>query len=819
MRAQFRIEPVAITGIGLVCPLGTTREQAWQAVIAGRSGIGDVRRVDVSALSFGIAGEVEDLDPRCCAACGDGLEPDRGSLMVLAAAREAIAQARLVVASFDPYRVGVSLGSCQFRTGLIEQFMQQVDRIGYAAADPMPIIRSRMGAPADSLVQHLGLRGPKYVVSNACAAGGSAIGLAVDALRSGRADVVLAGGVDLLELYSMAGFDGLHAVDSRPCSPYSRSEGITIGEGAAVMVLERARDAESRDVPAIAYVAGYGLSSDAHHATSPDPGGRGAVRAVRVALRQAGLGVDDVDYVNGHGTGTRANDRAEAAAMRALFGDRVAGVPISSTKSQIGHTMGAAGAIGAAVTAQAVRHQMLPPTINVDHAALAELDLDIVPDRGRPATVRTALCNSFAFGGANCTVALTGTPPPARSAPAADRVVVTGVGVLSALGTADAFRAALHAGVSGVRAIRGFATADFRCQVAGEIEDRSHLRCIDPAYVRRLDQIGRLATAVSRMCFEDAGLLTLPVAQRDRAGVIFATAAGPVETMGALRGALVGQGADKVNPRIFPNAVMNAAAGHVCVSLQLRGPTTTLVGGNAAGLQALAYAADLVRQGEADVMLAVSADEITRELHGIYDRLGLLATGAPRPWDVASEGMVLGSGACALAVESLSHARQRGARILGEVLGHAGASDARPVGSVDERGEAWASCLRLALEDAGQDGDGVASVYGEGRGSTAVDRSELNAVAAVCDPGRTRLAALSPYVGHAQATLGPLQVVAALDSVATGRVPDVLGLDCPLVEMGALRSTGPVPPGRAALVSAAATGGTYAAVVVGPMPA
>jgi 3-oxoacyl-[acyl-carrier-protein] synthase II len=815
--ARFSPEPVAVTGIGMICPLGTTREQAWTGVVEGRSGLREIRGLDVSSLSFRLAGEIDGIDAMHCAPPFDQPWVDRASLLAVVAAEEALSQAAMVPDTCDPYRIGVVLGRCQYRTGLIQDYFAVVDRDGYAAAHPGPMVNCRMSAPADAVALRYGLRGPKYTVSNACAAGGSAIGIALDVLRWQRADAMLAGGVDLLELYAMAGFDGLHAVDPRGCAPYSRSGGITIGEGAAVMVLEPAARARARGATVLAYVAGYGLSSDAYHATSPDPGGAGAVRSTMAALRQAGLGVEDIDYVNGHGTGTQANDTAERAAMRSLFGSRAGRVPISSTKSQIGHTMGAAGAIEAAVSVQAIQQQVLPPTINVDDEARSTLDLDIVPDNARPAAVRAVLSNSFAFGGANCTLALTAEPGRARGASGDRRVVVTGVGLISSVGATTSFREAMRTGSRGVRPIQGFAVEQFGCRLAGEIDDRSHLRWIDPAYARRLDQIGRIATAAARMCFDDAKL-RLRAAERDRAGAIFATHAGPVETtMCALRSAMASAGG-KVNPRIFPNTVMNAAAGHVCVALQLKGPTTTLVGGFVAGLQGIAYAADLIRQGEADVMLAVSADELSMEVHGLYDSLGLLTGSCPRPYDVAGSGMVLSAGACVLTLESLEGAQRRGAPILGEVLGHAVTADARLVGSVDPDGAAWAQSLRLAIDDAGIDASDVACVFGEGRASNTVDRSELRALNAVFDDAPTRVATLSAQLGHAQATQGPLGVVAALSSVATGCVPEIAGLEQPLAEMGDLRWHGPVTPGRPVMVTVAAAGGTYASLLVGPAP-
>ncbi|MGH4001514.1 MAG: beta-ketoacyl-[acyl-carrier-protein] synthase family protein, partial [Pseudonocardiaceae bacterium] len=333
-----RREHVAITGIAITCALGDGAETVWKAIRDGRSGIRLTRRLDVSMLSCHFCAEVRDLPvprhrPR-------GLL-DRASSMALAAGEEALACAGLRAGYYDTYRFGVALGTSVGGLDQGEQFHWELLSGGVAATRRHHLFSYPLYTAADALSVAHGLRGPKVVISNACAAGANAIGWAVDTIRHGRADAMLAGGVDVLDLLSLAGFDSLKALDAQPCAPLSRSTGLTLGEGAALLVLESGTAAAERGAEVLGWVLGYGLSSDAHHATAPDPQGSGARRAMGSALAQAGLQPRDVDYLNAHGTGTPANDSAEPRAVDALFGAQAP--PMSSTKSQVGHMLGAAG--------------------------------------------------------------------------------------------------------------------------------------------------------------------------------------------------------------------------------------------------------------------------------------------------------------------------------------------------------------------------------------------------------------------------------------------------------------------------------------------
>lgn len=808
-------ERVAITGVAVSCALGDGTEQAWKAIRDGESGISLTRRLDVSTLTCKYSGEMGDVPaPGRTARQGELWRRPRGRLdratrLVLNAAREVFASSELPDDAYDSYRVGVALGTSVGGLDEGERFHWQLLGGGVEATRRDHLLVYPLYTSADALSVAFGLKGPKVVISNACAAGGNSIGYASDLIRWGRADAMLAGGVDVLDILSLAGFDSLKALDSEPCAPYSRSTGLNIGEGAALLLLEAETAALRRGAPILGYVRGYALTSDAHHATAPDPAGNGALRAMRRALERSGLRPDDVGYINGHGTGTPANDSSEPKAVDALFAGTTP-PPMSSTKSQIGHTLGAAGAIEAAVSVMALRDGVLPPTINVaDPSALTR---DIVPNVARPATVDTVVSNSFAFGGNNCALVLGRRPLDVGQSPD-HRVVITGAGVVSPLGVGrQELLDALRAGQVGIGQASSTDTELSSTHLAAEVVEAAVRKHIDRGYVRRLDQLGRLVLAATRLALKDA---SYPLSRdtSDRIGMIFGTFTGPLETVAQLTETIGTVGPHKVNPKLFPNSVMNAAAGHACLSLQLRGPLSTLATGCSSGLAGLGYAADLVRRGEADAMLAVSADELTPLLHLGFDRLGMLADQAVHPYDRNPSGMAIGAGGAALVVESLESALARGATILAEVAGHSITSDAYRVAGNDPSGDAWAESFLRAISDAGLSPAEVGTVYGDARGTAALDRAEARAVAKVWQPGQVRLTNLNSQTGHLHSTTALLAAVAATETLGSGWAPELTGVRDPLPEIAGHLESAP-SDNRACLVTSANWGGTYATVLL-----
>ena len=355
---------VAVTGLGMVCALGSGVEETWQAVVAGASGIRKTERIDTTQLSCHYSGEVVELATPKRKIRG---RTDRAVTMAMVAADEAVAASGLPLDGIDPYRLGVALGTSVGGLASGEKYYWDLLRRGDRPSTPADLLIYPLYTSADALSVAFGAKGAKVVISNACAAGANSIGWAADAISAGRADVMLAGGVDVLDILSLAGFDSLNALDPEPCAPYSRSSGLNIGEGAAILILEDAEHAARRGATVLSYLQSYALTSDAHHATAPDPAGSGANRAIRRALTRAELTPADVDYINGHGTGTPANDSAESRAVAALFADSPE-PPMSSSKSQLGHMLGNAGAGEAALCVLAIRDQVLPPTVNVSQA-------------------------------------------------------------------------------------------------------------------------------------------------------------------------------------------------------------------------------------------------------------------------------------------------------------------------------------------------------------------------------------------------------------------------------------------------------------------
>jgi 3-oxoacyl-[acyl-carrier-protein] synthase II len=400
---------IVVTGIGVVSPVGIGRERFWNALLEGTSGIGPVESFDTARFRVHRGAEVRGFDP--AEHLGPG-SPARGraSQMAAAAARMALADAGIDPEALAPERAGVAMGTTSGEPVEIERFDDrwlagEIDRVGPELIGLYP---SHVIAAA--VAEEVGFEGVNAMIPAACAAGSYAVGFALDALRSGRAEVMLAGGADAFSRITYTGFARLGAVAPEVCRPFDRErQGMIPGEGAAVLVLERIERARARDARVWAEVAGYGLSCDAHHMTAAHPEGDGLARAMLAALADAGAGPSEVDYVSAHGTGTPTNDKLETLSMQRVFGARAraAGphaVPASSIKSMIGHTMGAASAFESAVCALAVATGRIPPTINYQTPD-PECDLDCVPNQARELPVRLALNNAAAFGGNNASVA------------------------------------------------------------------------------------------------------------------------------------------------------------------------------------------------------------------------------------------------------------------------------------------------------------------------------------------------------------------------------------------------------------------------------
>jgi 3-oxoacyl-[acyl-carrier-protein] synthase II len=387
-----------ITGIGLVTALGPDRETSWGRLVAGESGIGPLTLFDPAGYRTRIAAQVDDASLRL-PPLARALErhTSRASRFALAAAAEALTDAGLQTG--QPHAWALVLGGGTAGLFEAEGFVARRLRGGPRVRGLGELVEVPQDAPSDRVAQLFGLTGPRITVTTACSSSTLVVGLAAELVAEGEVPVALAGGSDALCRLTYAGFNSLRAVDPEPAKPFDRRrKGLSLGEGAGLLVVEDAEHARRRGAAPYARVLGYGVTNDAFHMTQPEPSGNAWERTVRAALADAGVTADDVDYINGHGTATEQNDAAECAAYRRVFGDRLAAVPVSSVKGALGHCLCAAGGLEAAVTALAIARGTLPPT-----AGFGEPDpacpVDAVPGTGRDATPRVALSSSFAFGG------------------------------------------------------------------------------------------------------------------------------------------------------------------------------------------------------------------------------------------------------------------------------------------------------------------------------------------------------------------------------------------------------------------------------------
>ncbi len=401
---------VAVTGLGAITPVGSTARETWESAVAGRSGIDFIRAFDASGYPVRIAAEVKDFDPTSVAPAKEARRLDRYVLLGLAAAREAVADARLD-GVYDSMRVGILFGSA---IGGIGGIMEQGDVLRDRGGDrvsPYFIPSVLVDAASGQIAISLGFRGPNYAPVSACATGSTAVGEAAELIRRGDADAVLAGGAEAA-IYPiiLAGFcamRGLAAEEEHPpraSRPFDAlRSGFVMGEGGCVLVLEELEAARARGATVYAEILGYGASNDAYHLAQPEPDAEGVAEMMRQALRRADVVPERVGYINAHGTSTPLGDAAETKAIKDVFGEHAYELAVSSTKSVMGHCFGAAGAIEAMMCVLAIHEGVLPPTINYEHPD-PECDLDYVPNEARRVQVDVALSNAMGLGGHNACV-------------------------------------------------------------------------------------------------------------------------------------------------------------------------------------------------------------------------------------------------------------------------------------------------------------------------------------------------------------------------------------------------------------------------------
>jgi len=404
---------VVITGVGLITPLGVGVEKSWEGLTGGKSGIRPITRFDASAFPTRIAGEVDGFTPEDYIEVKEVKKMDRFIHFGVAAASMAMEDSGLKIDENNAARIGVYVGAGMGGLPAIEHYHKVLLEKGPKRITPFFIPMLIINLAAGQISIKFGAKGPNSAPATACATGSHAIGDAFKVIQRGDADAMIAGGTEsVITSMGIGGFNAMKALSTRNDEPEKASrpfdrdrDGFIMGEGAGILVMEEREHALARKAHIYAEIAGYGLTGDAYHITSPAPGGEGAARCMAMALKDAGVAPEAVDYINAHGTSTKYGDELETQAIKSVFGDHAYKVAVSSTKSMTGHLLGAAGGVEAVVCALSIKHGVIPPTINLDNSD-PECDLDYVPNTARRVDVTYALSNSFGFGGTNACLLL-----------------------------------------------------------------------------------------------------------------------------------------------------------------------------------------------------------------------------------------------------------------------------------------------------------------------------------------------------------------------------------------------------------------------------
>jgi 3-oxoacyl-[acyl-carrier-protein] synthase II len=411
MRKRRRI---VITGVGAITPLGQEKEQIWSALCEGKSGIRPITAFDTSAFDVHFGGEVSDFDPVKWFGVKEARRLDRFSQFAIAASIQAVKDAGLNLEDFDKTRVGVVIGSGM--GGLIELEAQHeiLLKKGPARISPFLIPKLMVNAAPAQVAIRFGLKGPNYSLVTACTTGVNAIGEAVSIIRRGDADIMIAGSSEaVITPLALSGFSSMKALSTRNDAPQKASrpfdkdrDGFVLSEGAGIVVVEEFETARKRGANIYAEVLGYGLNSDAYHIAAPEPNGDGAMRCMISALKDAHCNPEEIDYINAHATSTPIGDSIEMKAVKKVFGSHAPKIPISSTKSMLGHQLGASGSVEVIICALVIKEGVVPPTINFETPDPECAGLDFIPNVARQKKVKKSLSNSFGFGGHNATIIL-----------------------------------------------------------------------------------------------------------------------------------------------------------------------------------------------------------------------------------------------------------------------------------------------------------------------------------------------------------------------------------------------------------------------------
>lgn len=786
-----------VTGLGVICAVGNNVEETWSNALNSVSGIHKTTSVDTKNCYADLAAEVncDSLDE-----IDSPEEKDRASKLCIKAANEALKDANLENFN-DDQRVAVIIGSCVGGVLSVEHYHQN----GRNAND---IPKMPIASIASQVAETCGAGGIVTNVANACAAGTISIALACDLIRSGRADVVIAGGADSFASVPYSGFLSLHALDENGCSPFNHCNGITLGEGAGIVVVESYEHAQKRGAKQYCEVLGSGVTSDAHHITAPREDGLCLTEAMNRAVNNSGIKKSDIGYLNAHGTGTGKNDNAEINAFGKFFAEENPTISVSSTKVMTGHCLGAAGAIEAVFSIKALTTNTVLPTLHYtaeDSEALKAKvgQMDFVQNTPKAKELNCVMSNNVAFGGTNASIIFSKQPGEVVKHEAKN-LVVTGIGIVSPLGNSK------QAYLDAVKNNAKPASASVQSTITND--DYKELG-IKMAFYRKLDNLGQLQTVSGVRALQDANF-TVTEDNAKEVGIIVGTSEGGLGSTYDFEELIAEQGNANGSAFKFPHTVYNAAGGYLSICSGIKGYGVTITTGPVSGLDSIGYSMSVINNGPEKAMMATGTDENLPIITEFAQKLNVAADKVVAPFDNA-DGFVVGDGSVSLMIEEEGYAKSRGAKVYCRALGYGNGRKNVKFGKVSGSGEALDFAINDALKDAGLTAADIDAVCGFADGFKTIDNIEKESLARVFGD---RLAALPVFevkerVGEGRAASATLAAAEAALLLSGEMESDSAYF---MTNDGSVSKKNVAAAGlNKVLVIAFAAGGSYSAVVFG----
>ncbi|OWV15642.1 beta-ketoacyl-[acyl-carrier-protein] synthase family protein [Fibrobacter sp. UWH1] len=704
-----------VTGLGVICAIGNNVEETWKNALNSVSGIHKTTSVDTKNCYADLAAEVncDSLD-----AIDAPEEKDRASKLCIKAANEALKDANL--GNFgDDQRVAVIIGSCVGGVISVEHYHQN----GRPAAD---IPKMPIASIASQVAETCGAGGIVTNVANACAAGTISIALACDLIRAGRADVVIAGGADSFAAVPYSGFLSLHALDENGCSPFNHCNGITLGEGAGIVVVESYEHAQKRGAKQYCEVLGSGVTSDAHHITAPREDGLCLTEAMSRAVKNSGIKRSDIGYLNAHGTGTGKNDNAEINAFGKFFAEENPTISVSSTKVMTGHCLGAAGAIEAVFSIKALTTNTVLPTLHYtaeDSEALKAKvgQMDFVQNTPKSKELNCVMSNNVAFGGTNASIVFSKMAGDVVKQPAkGKKIAVTGIGIVSPLGNSK---------LAYLDAVKNDAKPESASVHSTITNDDYKELGIKMAFYRKLDNLGQLQTVSGMRALQDANFTVTDDNAKD-VGIIVGTSEGGLGATYDFEELIAEQGNANGSAFKFPHTVYNAAGGYLSICSGIKGYGVTITTGPVSGLDSIGYSMSVIYDGQESAMMATGSDENLPIITEFAQKLNVAADKVVAPFDNA-EGFVVGDGSVSIMMETEEYAKARDAKVYCYALGYGNGRKNVKFGKVAGSGEALDNAINDALKDAGLAVADIDAVCGFADGFKTVDDIEKESLARV----------------------------------------------------------------------------------------